>query len=433
MGDIPTVNQKTEREAHVSIEMVNSITGMLRSLPALSSKCCIYRVPERLREVNLKAYKPTVVSIGPFHHGEKHLQPMEEHKLRYLQTFLNRTERSLEDYLKIVRTWEEKARHYYAETIELSSEEFVTMILVDGSFVVELLLRFYFPQLREKNDRIFHKPWMITDVSNDMMLLENQFPFFVLEGLFNLVSASIKEGNPTLLEVTHEHFKYLLKINELPKTFSNPGIKHFLDFIRNCYLSSFPRVHCESERTAIYECPPSVTKLHEAGVKFKMGTSCSLLDVKFTHGILEIPHLKIEDNTETLFRNLIAFEQCHCTDKYISHYMFLLDGMVNTSKDVDLLGQYRIITSMLGSSKEVSVLFNSICKNVISGEEFYFSTLCRDLNAYCRAPQHKWKATLKRDYCNTPWRVLSIFAGLILLVLTLIQAVCSLISVPRGP
>jgi hypothetical protein len=37
---------------------------------AFSGTCCIYKVPERLRELNEKAYTPRVVSIGPIHHGK---------------------------------------------------------------------------------------------------------------------------------------------------------------------------------------------------------------------------------------------------------------------------------------------------------------------------------------------------------------------------
>ena len=52
---------------------------------------CIYRVPACIKDLNRKAYKPQVVSLGPFHHGrDGELLPTEEHKRRALWHLLRR-------------------------------------------------------------------------------------------------------------------------------------------------------------------------------------------------------------------------------------------------------------------------------------------------------------------------------------------------------
>ncbi|KAL3750371.1 hypothetical protein ACJRO7_011382 [Eucalyptus globulus] len=48
----------------------------------------IFIVPERLRRSNAEAYAPHAVAIGPYHRQLKSFEPMEDHKLMYLQTFL---------------------------------------------------------------------------------------------------------------------------------------------------------------------------------------------------------------------------------------------------------------------------------------------------------------------------------------------------------
>lgn len=54
--------------------------------------CCIFRVPQSLVEINKKAYQPHIVSIGPYHHGKDHLKMIQEHKWRFLDTLIARTE-----------------------------------------------------------------------------------------------------------------------------------------------------------------------------------------------------------------------------------------------------------------------------------------------------------------------------------------------------
>jgi len=47
---------------------------------------------------------------------------------------------------------------------------------------------------------------------------------------------------------------------------------------------------------------PSTTELLEAGVRFKVNTKTKcLLDLRFSGRVLEIPQLRVEDRTVTLF------------------------------------------------------------------------------------------------------------------------------------
>jgi hypothetical protein len=78
----------------------------------------------------------------------------------------------------------------------------------------------------------------------------------------------------------------------------------------------------------------------------------------------------------------------------------------------------------------MSALFHGLVKETfVIVDHFYFSGLVEELNAYCRKPWHKWQATLKQHYFNNPWSIISFIAAVILLVLTTIQAVCSILSV----
>ena len=122
------------------LQLAGLVREVLRGVPQISPDCCIYRVPPRHRTKE-KLYIPQRVSIGPLHHGKEELQDMEVHKLRYLQAFLNRTELKLEDCIKAIIEWEERARRCYEEKIYFDSDKLVQIFLVDSCFIIEVMLR----------------------------------------------------------------------------------------------------------------------------------------------------------------------------------------------------------------------------------------------------------------------------------------------------
>lgn len=410
------------------IENPYILSQELDGLPPLSNSCCIYRVPGELRRVNEKAYKPQVVSIGPLHHGKEGLEDMEEHKKRYLKYFLDRTGVSLEVYVTKIQDKEAELRSCYAHAIELCSDKFVRIILVDAAFIIELLLRYCVVIRPDSNDRIFNKPWLINIIRPDMLLLENQLPFFILEDLF--ATAEVPAMMPSVFDLSYTFCKASTSLymkRDDSGSSSSFEVDHFVDLIRTLNL---PTDQEEKENRGSVEtlAVPSMTKLHQAGVKFKARSSNNLFDMCFQDGILEIPNLNIWDSTELVLRNLVAFEQCHCTlnTRYFNGYIALMDYLVNTPNDVELLVKNGIVENMLGDNNEVSTLINSLGKGVLCGKEsFYYATLTKELNKYYKKPWNKWKADLKQKHFNTPWTTISVIAATFLIILTLIQTVCS--------
>ncbi|EOA18383.1 hypothetical protein CARUB_v10006919mg [Capsella rubella] len=405
--------------------LVDSIKEKLDSLSSLLRPCCIYKVPNKLRRLNPDAYTPRLVSFGPFHRGKEELQAMEEHKHRYLRSFISRTNSSLEDIVRVGRSWEQNARSCYAEDVKLNSDEFVEMLVVDGSFLVELLLRSHYPRLRGEKDRIFGNLMMITDVCRDMILIENQLPFFVVKEIFLLLFIYYQQGTPSIIQLAQRHFRCSLSRIDDNKIISEP--EHFVDLLRSCFVPLVP-IRLEECTLKVHNAPET-TELHTAGVSFKPAeTSSCLLDISFADGVLKIPTIVIDDLTESLYRNIIVFEQCHCSDKSFIHYTTLLGCFIKSPTDADLLIRSGIIVNDLGNSEDVSKLFNSISKEVTYDRRFYFSTLSENLQAYCNTPLNRWKAILRRDYFHNPWSVASVLAASILLLLTFIQTVCSILA-----
>ena len=97
---------------------------------------------------------------------------------------------------------------------------------------------------------------------------------------------------------------------------------------------------------------------------------------------------------------------------------------------ITLMVQNGILLNWLGDSNSVANLVTGLWKNItqVNFSSEYF-TLCNELNKFYRDPWHHKKATLRRDYCNTPWQTAASLAEIVLLILSLIQSVCSVIQV----
>ncbi|KAM7490158.1 hypothetical protein LguiA_033079 [Lonicera macranthoides] len=398
--------------------------------PIQLSERCIYRVPTELRKLNEEAYMPRIVSIGPFHHcTEERLISMEDLKSRYFKKFVQGSFVSLRKCIEFLKDSEGRAREFYDEVIYMDSNKFVHTLLVDACFILELLLKSHYPHFRDDEDTyVMSTPWLRSDLKLDLILLENQIPFFVLEGLYNLANATSSMQLLQLQSLQNLTLDFFKKYNLLDRRPNFESVKHFTDLI---LILHRPVSQRPARRLDKFKHVYSVTELDESGVKFQVSEKKCLLDVDFCKPVLEIPCFKLNDHTETLIRNLMALELCHYpSDSYIIDYIAFMDYLINTPKDVDLLVQNGILENWLGDSKAAARLVNKLCVNItIDDNNFYFFDICDALNKYYEAPMHKRKAILRRDYFNTPWKTASTIAAFVLLVLTFIQTVCSIISI----
>ncbi|XP_028057957.1 putative UPF0481 protein At3g02645 isoform X2 [Camellia sinensis] len=375
-----------------SADHVIHIDAKLAQLSPIPSECCIFRVHDRLRNENQNAYEPEVVAIGPYHHGKKKLQPMEEYKLRILRQLLEqRNETSAERYIVAMQQLEKRARDFYAEPSSLDSNEFVEMMLLDSCFILVLLCT---------------------------------------EGMTQL-------GDSNIITLSLEYFDAITPGNlpELP--YENPkedDIKHLLGLLHYCWCYEFHSTLSQRLVVVTDKSMKSATELREAGIQFKkVIINRNLFDIRFVNGTMEIPNLIVDDTTEFVFRNLIAYEQYlpPSSMNYFTAYANFMDNLVNTSNDVQILRDYGVIRNLLGDNEVVSTMLNKLVNNV------YVSLICyeqvyHDVNKHCKGRCNVWLATLRQDYFNTPWALISFLAAVVLLLLTVVQTVCSVLSVTKS-
>ncbi|WVZ13497.1 hypothetical protein V8G54_011063 [Vigna mungo] len=119
-------------------------------------------------------------------------------------------------------------------------------------------------------------------------------------------------------------------------------------------------------------------------------------------------------------------------DNFVHQYLQILDFLININEDVNVLVDKKIIVNWMGDAHSVTTMINRLSSNISGFDPQYFS-LCNSLNIYYENPHNnKYKAIFVHEYFNTPWKIASTVAAIVLLLLTFIQTVCSIISVVQS-
>ncbi|KAM5579557.1 UPF0481 protein [Rosa sericea] len=391
--------------------------------------------------------------------------------------------KAVDDAKKAMEELEVAARSCYSEQSKLSSKAFVKMMLIDGCFIIGLLKDSLQSDF-EHTPPIIQR-WMLPTLRRDLIKLENQLPLFVLRKLFQLTEASttchekpiaswefealalrffepLLRGHDVLTETSttcHEKpiaswdqlealalrfFKQLLRGHDVltktpqhhaPKQCQSSNSKHFLDLFHS-------KISPDCSTCPVLQARPrgkqtkqilSVQELKEAGVKFRTDPTRGPLDITFGRvawswgKVLTIPRIHIDDHRGTLFRNMVAFEKCdpNCHQD-VTTYLFFLDSLINSAKDVGLLHYHGVLHHSLGSNRRVAKLVNNLCKEVGPDvSKSYLYNVVRDVNEYYSSKYGKIRGFLVHHHFSS-WLVgISTLAACLALYLTLIQTGCT--------
>ncbi|GKV06860.1 hypothetical protein SLEP1_g18682 [Rubroshorea leprosula] len=426
----------------------------------------IVKVPSHLLQkcADKKVYEPQIISIGPYHHGKDHLKAMEEYKIHCLRMLLERREeKSVQQYVEELKRNEARTREYYAKSINIDKDAFVKMMLLDGCFIVELIRKWKIKELRDENYR-FLTPFILRRVMHDLLLVENQLPFFILLNLFNMTVMPSDQGESFIsMAITFISEMELVLGNRIYSFPCQEDTKHLLGLLHSSWFPSQERntmaaanSPARTPASSLHACLievrfvtgindpdlrsgrkswqfiPSATQLQDAGIQFRKTEErdTRLFAINFDKGIMWIPLLVINGDTESLLRNLVAYEQSYnvISSKLVTDYITCMDCLINSKDDVELLCHRKIIENRLGDHLVVADMFNRLRNSLlISKDEFYYTEMFMEVNEHYKEPWNWWKANLRQNYFNTPWALISFLAAVFLLVLTVIQTVYSVI------
>ncbi|XP_052880559.1 UPF0481 protein At3g47200-like [Gossypium arboreum] len=335
---------------------------------------------------------------------------MEDIKKRWFEKITKKTNLGLNKFREKMKLLEGKTRKCYELPLPPgleAKENFVEMMVYDGCFVVQLIRKGHLCDFWKLGLHVS------CDMRDDLLLLENQLPFFVLLKLYGMI-----EPNPG----PPRHF-YKLLTSALVFLRRDPpyvprntaSIRHLLGLVHATFHPSLLGTQAEIARREenfqiSRDTTPSATELEDAGIHFsgvpiqnmqnqKQGKG-NMFDITFDNNTkeLKIPILKVDDSTERMFRNYMAYD-------------------------------LRTIIRMGGNDEAVTEMFNKLGDSVYySPEDFYYKDIANQVNKHCKRNWNIWKAKLKKDYFNTPWSPISFLAALVLLLLTVLQTIFSVLS-----
>ncbi|OMP03361.1 Disease resistance protein [Corchorus capsularis] len=339
---------------------------------------CIFRTPFP----GLKSQEPLLVSIGPYYRGKN--LPLDKYKYSSLEKFLSRTRNQDKDLYFFVRMMvklEQHARRCYSENMSIASPGFVEMMLVDACFIMEVLRHFGRNEESEDGFLLFSalKPWQIPILVQDMLMLENQIPFFILQNLFDLTEGdeAVAKVSVPLTTMALEFFNlafprsvdFTSKFNHLEAP------RHLLDLflkticpskasttsLSNRFLKTFHLKAGDLFNSVAYLFLNAL-KLGNSGIEFRSRRANGFTDMHFNlkEGVLEIPPVTINDLFIAILVNSMAFEHCSngsgCS-KDVTAYVCFMSGLIRYSADVECLSSKGIISPFSYQNEEVAQFF----------------------------------------------------------------------------
>ncbi|XP_057972821.1 UPF0481 protein At3g47200-like [Malania oleifera] len=440
-GD-PVINIDKIYSRRLQSEMIN---GLEQRGTQACQKCHMQKVCPLMRrnKENDKYFNPSVVSIGPYHHGKKELEVAEGLKPRVVLEFISSSGRQAHEfYNKILEVSDEARKRYVDISIrDYNDEEFADMMFLDGCFILQFI------------DSVAHNKFHCLDVFvkqvglkgfgsffMDIILLENQLPYAILMALMsvkkqenergkvsisleNLITKFLKQFNATVEVARHGEQDYSHK----------PAVEepiHLLQLLRRKFIGKREKKEnhaYKNDKCTYFNSFRSAVELKAKGICFKCSNTNFLGDITFTSnywslfGKLTLPRMVVDDVTVHLFLNMIAYETApNATDGFeVSAYIYFLDSLVDGADDVKELRSQKILSSF---SCDETVSKMICCMGAEASPDWsVVPNVSRRIQEHYDSRLRTWIAQAWHDYFSSPWTVVALFAAAYVIFLTSTQ------------
>nr|GMD45447.1 UPF0481 protein At3g47200-like [Ipomoea batatas] len=281
--------------------------------------------------------------------------------------------------------FEAKARKCYStEFNNIDTDAFAEMMLTDAFFIIHTFISFdrwcKNPDDPEvQGEPIFKTPWTQGNICEDLLMLENQLPFFILVQVYAILT---NESANCLKKLAMQFFEQVelgrggCGGDDSEKVADNP--KHLLDLFHSSFVvvvdkSKMQKPTKIKDDKSKMQKPKIKTKywvsnasaLRSNGVSFIGTNKGNPLDIQFNHGIgrLRVPTLCINDRTATVLKNLVAYEQgSRLPNPYFTCLAIFFSNIALNADDIKLLRKADIINHQPADDEAIVLLLQQLNK-----------------------------------------------------------------------
>ncbi|KAK8632972.1 hypothetical protein V6N13_013828 [Hibiscus sabdariffa] len=332
-----------------------------------TAKPLIQRVPSTLRIPKEFAgyFKPSVISIGPIHHGDPALRRSEQLKVQLAAHFVNNIGVEKERlYNTIKREIGSLKKCYDPKVLEpFDDEKLAWMFFLDGCAILQAILqadeqRTVCSKMNIKND-------LLTFVLLDLFLLENQLPHDVLRLLTSSSSGNGRIFMDSIKRFIDNNVITPAEMKEQPQ--EEREAVHILDRLRKKLI-----IFKKENRENLLE---KFSRIFSRKMRSCRGYGEERLYsyTRGAHGKATVTADRSDDSTGPNFMNLIAYEMCPDfeNDFSVTSYICFLGSLIGNGEDVMELRDAGVLYNGLGSDEEVAKLFNKMSANLVPNPKIY--------------------------------------------------------------
>ncbi|XP_023741163.1 UPF0481 protein At3g47200 [Lactuca sativa] len=405
---------------------------------------------------NRQYYAPAVVSLGPYHHKRDDVAAAEKYKLITLEEYRLSCEKTTDSLYNKVFEVVHDARKCYIDgsTDEYNDEQFNRMMLHDGCFVL-----FFIECVACRNNKLMLNNEYLgalgfAHVSRDVLLLENQIPFVVLQVLLDL-RFPVDRGE-RILNGFFNYLNYGEITTREEKVLENKQPLHLLELYRSYFISlssSFglgsinsgmwrrwrKKIEVDADEDWNYvkrnRSFASVMELKAKGIFVKCSyDESSNEDIKFhsrcCYGELELVRRAVYSNSKAIYLNMIAYEMCphNPNDFRVSTYIRVMKSLVIHHDDVKELRNNNILLHSLGRDEEVVKMYDEIEAPAVN--LYMFNQLRRGIEKHCTNKYKTWAAELINVYFSSPWKTVALLVATAILFTSFLQTYFTIRPLP---
>ncbi|CAN6198187.1 unnamed protein product [Urochloa humidicola] len=371
-----------EERMHKTTERIQSHVAMMQTR--------IHRFPRGLRGIGGEDdhyIAPSVVSIGPYHHGLPHLQDMEEVKHAAAHRFCGDADRPAKEVYERILSLAGDARHCYATddpaVARLSDAELAAMLFLDGCFLLQYMAN--------SEDAMFASCNLSSGqaILKDMMLLENQIPWLVLDALTEFLYVDVRRFVADIGDKFFPKEKdsgwmirfqmFLMKCCRQRRVPAGRGGEsrgqcqcqcqstisdkpaHLLGLLRFSQLQSMPSEVRAYQAGSSSLLSSSAVELAQIGVKLAASTAGWLGDMslrkRLVLGELSLSPLFLNDVTACWLVNMAALEACAAWDLdgfVVSSYLSVVAMLMDRKEDVHELRSKGVLRSFFSNTQTLA-------------------------------------------------------------------------------